>query len=92
MLIVTTVERIRHARQKRGLGKVELSERAGLSNAYVTQLERSLEADADKAATITHPGIDAIQKLAGALVVPVEWLAFGAGDEPSWDEHAEPAA
>lgn len=89
---MTTVERIRYARRKRGLGKVELSARAGLSNAYVTQLERSLEPDPDKAATITQPGIEAVQKLAVALDVPVEWLVFGAGDEPEWDEATEPAA
>lgn len=89
---MTTVERVRYARQKRGLGKVELSELAGLSNAYVTQLERSLEPNADKAATIAQPGIDALQKLAGALDVPVEWLAFDAGDEPEWGEQREPAA
>ncbi len=89
---MTVVERIRHARKKRGLSKSGLSDAAGLSNAYVTQLERSLEPDADTAATITQPGIEAIQKLAAALDVPVEWLAFGAGEEPEWGTQAVPAA
>lgn len=92
VLIVNVVERIRHARKKRHLSKPKLSEAAGLSNAYVTQLERSLEPDADTAATIAQPGIEAIQKLAAALDVPVEWLAFGAGEEPDWGERSEPAA
>lgn len=80
-------ERVKYARTKRGLSQRGLADKAGLSNAYVQQLEN--EGDG---ASIKEPGLTSLEKLATALDVPVAWLAFGAGDEPSWSERSEPAA
>jgi transcriptional regulator with XRE-family HTH domain len=73
-------ERLRYARDKRGLTAKGLSESVGLSNSYVSLVERAIEeSDAD---AIANPGLDKLEKLATALDVPVEWLAFGVGPDP----------
>jgi transcriptional regulator with XRE-family HTH domain len=80
-------DRVKLARQKRGLSQRGLADKADLSNAYVQQLEHTGEG-----ASIKEPGLTSLQQLATALDVPVEWLAFGSGDEPSWSPSEEPAA
>jgi transcriptional regulator with XRE-family HTH domain len=75
-------ERVKYAREHRGLTAKGLSVSAGLSNSYVSQLERALEEHTADVATIENPGLDKLEKLAEALGVPVEWLAFGVGPDP----------
>lgn len=69
----TVAARLRHARDLRGLGRNRLSDAAGLSPAAVQWIEE-------------HPGqspkVDTIEKLAGALDVAPEWLAWGRGRAP----------
>lgn len=87
---MTPIERVRYARAKRRLSQKQLSEAAGLSNAYVTHLERSLDPDRDETtATITNPSLDALERLATALDVPSAWLAFGVEPEPDWSDGTE---
>lgn len=64
------------AREKRGLTQAELGEKAGLSPAYAAHIENCL---------IVSPGSDSLRRLAKALNVPLEWLAFGIGEEPNWE-------
>lgn len=77
MLSMSVPSRVKLARELRGLSQRELSLSAGLSNAYVTMVERSL--DENGGATIQDPSTRAIARLAKALKVRVEWLAFGSG-------------
>jgi transcriptional regulator with XRE-family HTH domain len=87
---MTPAERVKYARLKRGFAQKDLSEAAGLSNAYVTHLERSLDPERDKSvAVIENPSLAALEKLAAPLRVPATWLAFGTDPEPEWD--IEPA-
>lgn len=79
---MTVVERVKYARERRGLSCTKLSELAGLSNAYVTQLERSLTTEKGETGRIESPSLESLEKLAHALDVPVAWLAFGATPDP----------
>lgn len=81
---MTLGERVKLARTKRGLTQDELAERSGLSNGYISLVER--DGDREK----RGPGVGSVNQLATALGVPVEWLAYGVGDEP--DLGAEVAA
>jgi transcriptional regulator with XRE-family HTH domain len=84
---MTPIERVRYARKKRGLGQKALSESAGLSNAYVTHLERSLDPDrSEGTATIESPSLVVLEQLANALRVPAAWLVLGVEPEPDWDD------
>ncbi len=89
MVLQTVAERVTTAREKRGLKKSELAERADVSTGYLTQLENPREG-----ASIKTPGLDILQRLSDALSVPVGWLAFGTEPEPTWEpaEAGEPAA
>lgn len=90
---MTPAERVRYARQKRGLAQRELSRTADVSDTYVLMLERSLEEGRPSNEQIKEPGLEHLTKLAKALDVPVEWLAFGAGPNPfegSPDPEGEP--
>ena len=82
---MSVADRVRLARGKRGLSQREVAGRAGLSNAYVSMLERA----GGKGATIEEPSLTSLQKLADALDVPVSWLAFGGEPEPTWPAAAE---
>lgn len=80
MLSVDTVaERLRVAREASGLTQRDLSVRAGLSNAYVSQVERGIGAERGDSGIIWKPSTEALQSLADVLSVRVEWLAFGSG-------------
>lgn len=82
-------ERVKLAREKRELTQRGLAQRAQLSNAYVQQLER----DGAGPGTIQEPSLSSLKKLAAALGVTEQWLAFGTGDEPDWSKkREEPAA
>lgn len=73
MPLDTLAERMRAAREARGLGSSQLALSVGGSHSLVSEVERgkskSLQADT------------AI-KLARALSVPVEWLVLGEGPSP----------
>lgn len=79
---MTVAERLKKAREARGLGQKELSTNAGVSNAYVGMVERVLEVDAPPHTQIRNPGVEQLQKLALALDVPEEWLVLGIGPDP----------
>jgi len=79
---MTLPDRLRYARKKRGWTQRQLAERAGMSNAYVSILERT----GTPSALWESPKVATIEKLAKALRVPVAWLAFGQGREPAWPE------
>jgi len=79
---MTLPDRLRYARKKRGWTQRRLAEIAGMSNAYVGILERT----GTPSARWESPKLATIEKLAKALRVPVEWLAFGRGREPAWSE------
>jgi transcriptional regulator with XRE-family HTH domain len=68
------------ARLRLGLAKRDLALKAGLSNAYVTQVERATTAPEGAKGVIQSPGTDAIERLADVLGVRAEWLAFGTGE------------
>jgi transcriptional regulator with XRE-family HTH domain len=77
----SVAERVTYAREKRGLKKSELAEKADVSTGYLTQLESPREG-----ASIKHPGVEILNRMASALRVPFTWLAFGTAPEPTWDD------
>ena len=85
---MTLAERVRLMRKKRGWIQKELSARAGMSNSYTSMLERSGEI---YGAVINNPKVETVEKLAQALGVRSEWLAFGIGPDPDFAP-AEPKA
>lgn len=76
--------RVKKAREKRGMSQRDLCDLAGVSNAYVSLIERAAD-PADKKA-IRNPGTTSLSRIADALRVPFDWLARGDGGEPDWDE------
>jgi transcriptional regulator with XRE-family HTH domain len=75
-------ERIRAARERKGWSNYELAKRSGVSSGYFTQLEN----DGDEGQRIQEPTLATLKKIAAALEVPVEELAFGV------EAKSEPAA
>lgn len=69
-------ERVSHARARRGLSQRQLAAMAGLSHAYLSIFESR--------GHIESPTLPTIERLAEALDVPAEWLAFEVGPEPEW--------
>lgn len=61
-------DRVKWAREKRGLNAVELSEKAGLSRGHVSLIESGRR---------EHPSADTITKLSKALKVDLTWLMSG---------------
>lgn len=57
--------RLRAIRRWRGLSQVELAERAGIGQSYLSEIESRRKVGAD----------DTIRAIAGALEVPVAWIA-----------------
>lgn len=83
---MSVAERIKEARGRAGLSQRDLADKAGLSNAYVNQVEASIDASPDAVdGIIRSPSVESLGKLAAALGVRVEWLAFGTGDVTSVD-------
>ena len=66
-------ERLKVAREARGLNSTDIGRKAGLGHQTATQIERSLRT----------PQIDTVERIARALCVEPCWLAFGLdGDKP----------
>lgn len=63
--------RIRLTRTQKGITLQELSDRSGLSKGFICQLEN------DKAS----PSLQALEKLAGGLTVPIAYLFLTSGDK-----------
>lgn len=76
---MTFAERLKHARDRRGLTQRALSEAAGMKPSYVAQAE---------VGGIEKPSHQAMLGLAKGLRVPLEWLFDGSGPEPEWDAPA----
>ena len=76
---MTVAQRLEFARKKRGFSQRRLAKLADVSGAYVQHVETS---------RIKSPGNAQIEKLALALSVGVEWLAFGSGRSPRWGKGA----
>lgn len=74
----TLGERVLQERERAGLTQEELSERAGLTGAFVAHVERATR----------HATLDTIEKLAGALGVPT--LHLLSGSEPSGPAKDDP--
>ncbi len=68
---MTLAERLKQARDAESLSQRGLAELAGLSNAYVHILESG---------SIKQPSAGKLKRLADALGVRPEWLAYGTGD------------
>jgi len=66
----TIGDRLKKAREKRGMSRRELSLKAGLSPAQVGHIERKVGA---------RPQISTIVRLAETLGVDLDWLASGRG-------------
>lgn len=81
---MTTIgEFLREQRNAAELSLRQLAERAGVSNPYLSQIERGLR----------KPSAEVLQQLAKALRISSEALYVRAGllDEPSGDGHVEEA-
>lgn len=77
-------QRIRIARARRGINsQLELHRKTGLSRPYLSLLENDESAGARK--------VDDLQKVAGALRVPLAWLLGMTDEEPNWDDDADGA-
>jgi transcriptional regulator with XRE-family HTH domain len=85
---MTIAERVKLSRERRGIGQRELAEKCGFSGGYLSQLENE---NPDRA-KIKSPSLDRTRALAQALRVPFNWLAFGEGEEPSWDDPVDGSA
>lgn len=81
---MTVAERIRRARRGRGLSQRALAREAGMSTGYVTQIERGGDESFSANGRIENPRLESMERLARVLDTPVEWLAFGVGEEPEW--------
>lgn len=77
---MTIGQRVRMAREKRCMSQRRLGAAAGMSETYVFQLEGGKDGRSE---LIKSPTLETLEKLAAALDVPVEWLAFGHGS-PGW--------
>ena len=74
-------QRLRAAREKRGISRRDLASRLG-GDKYST-LSKIEEGE-------SMPGIDTVELLARALGVSAGWLAYGEGIAPTWaDEKKE---
>jgi transcriptional regulator with XRE-family HTH domain len=67
----TIAERIDLALSKRGLSKRQAARESGIAKGWLSN-------------AINDPKVSTLEKLAEALRVPPEWLAFGSGKEPKW--------
>ena len=79
---MTLAERVKLARNKRGLNQRELARMTGLSGGYISMLERA----PGEPNAVESPGLNGLQELAKALRVSESWLILGLEPEPSWDE------
>lgn len=70
-------QRLRAAREKRGISRRDLASRLG-GDKYST-LSKIEEGE-------SMPGIDTVELLARALGVSAGWLAYGEGTAPTWAE------
>ncbi|WP_101843280.1 DNA-binding anti-repressor SinI [Halobacillus sp. Marseille-P3879] len=61
-------DRIQNIRRRRGLSMAELGERAGYAKSYVSSIERNNQ---------TNPSIQFIERVAGVLDVPMNYLISG---------------
>jgi len=68
----TVAERLRWAREKRGLSCAGLDEMSDLSCGHVAKIERGYGADGDG-----MPSMATVTKIARALDVTPQWLMFG---------------
>ena len=68
--------RLKLARDMRGLTMAELGDRAGVGASTVNVIEKGSK----------QPRGDTVEKLARALGVPRCWLAYGDGQPPDWTE------
>lgn len=73
MHVATLQERLSGARKTAGLSQRQLAKLAGVSSAYIANVERGL----------FGIGAKKCLKIASVLGVPPEWLLLGQGDEPS---------
>lgn len=73
-------ERVKFARERRGLSQRGLAARAGLSCGYLSILENR--------GHIKRPRACTVELLAIALEVPPAWLAFGVGRMPTFPREA----
>ena len=74
----TVAARLRHARESAGLTQRQVAEAAQLkSPSHVCQIEQG--DDPEAAGAIKSPSADVLARLAKALNVRAEWLAFGSG-------------
>ncbi|MCZ7645675.1 MAG: helix-turn-helix domain-containing protein [Planctomycetota bacterium] len=71
-IVAVFAQRLREHRRRAGLKQRELANKAHLSVSYVTRLERAL----------TAPGIDLVEKLAGALGIAVTDLLASEPADP----------
>ncbi len=69
-------QRLLRVREASGLGTKVLSEACGLSGSHVRMIESG---------DVKHPDLRTLEKIAATTGVPVEWLAFGAGECPADD-------
>lgn len=69
-------QRLKLARDKRGLTMAELGDRAGVGASTVNVIEKGNK----------QPRGDTVEKLARALGVSRCWLAYGDGQPPDWTE------
>ena len=66
-------ERLRAAREQRGLSRHVLGKTAGTTGTTVQSIEDGR----------TMPGVDTVEQLAKALKVTPCWLAYGSGPDPA---------
>lgn len=70
---MTVANRVKLARDVRGLSRYALAGETGLSNSYFYHLEHG---------KIESPTIGTLRLIADALGVSFDWLAFGKGKSP----------
>ena len=70
--------RLFQTRREAGLGLIRLGKLAGVSHSTIGDIEKGRQL----------PAVDTVERLARALKVRPEWLAFGAG-VPGWLDEAD---
>ena len=87
---MTLGQKVKLAREKRGMTQRDLAKKADISNGYVSIIENGGEG--------ANHGMVQLTRISRALEIPLMWLVDESEPEPNWDEptadlgEGEPAA
>ncbi|WP_409299384.1 helix-turn-helix domain-containing protein [Peribacillus sp. SCS-26] len=69
-------DRVKNIRKEKRMSMSELAEKAGVAKSYLSALERNLQ---------SNPSIQFLEKIAGVLQVPLDYLLYDYPDKETLD-------